>query len=152
MYLQTSGHGQHGKIDTDALCRFVCTLAEERMSLVIVGDLNLPSMDWELNFGSLDGVHDAFLYLCLELNLDQLISDPTQNKNTFDIFLTSDPRMVLDYSIDLPLGASDHNAVLIYFNPVSIGSAKQCKNETKTKMVWDQISVNNAINSLNQID
>ena len=125
-------------IDAEALCECLRVLASDRLTLVIAGDINLPNMDWELNIGPIDGVHDTILNLCLELNLDQLIREPTRDKNILDVFLTTDPHLVMDYSIDLPLGASDHNSVLIYFNPESINSAKPCRQPMKNKTNWDQ--------------
>jgi len=139
-------------IDAEALCECLRVLARDRLSLILAGDLNLPKMDWELSLGPSDGVHDTIMNFCLELNLEQLIRKPTRDKNILDVFLTNDPQIVMDYSIDLPLGASDHNSVLIYFNPVSIGLVKPCKKQMKSKIIWDQNSINGAINCLNQID
>lgn len=78
----------------------------ERRS-VIIGDFNLPEMDWEKGTargrtaGLLEAVEDSFM--------DQLVNFPTQVKgNTLDLILTNIPDMFDEVSEQGRLGKSDH--------------------------------------------
>ena len=90
--------------------------------------------------------------MCMELNLDQLIDEPTRNSNILDIILTSDPQLVLNYSIEPPLGASDHNSVVASLNSSIFCKTKNVNIKPATKIVWDPNNVTGALNYLHLVD
>ncbi len=79
---------------------------------IIVGDFNLPSIDWERR--SAAGARPTqFLEACEEANLDQLITFPTQVRgNTLDLLITNIPDRVTEVKDIGRLGRSDHSMIL----------------------------------------
>lgn len=80
-----------------------------RTPLFLLGDFNFPKIHWSTT-GAV--VFDssvetkAFVKLCTDFNLSQLITEPTRGANTLDLLLTTTPDLVHELSF-LP-GLSDH--------------------------------------------
>jgi len=75
-----------------------------------------------------DSVHDLLLNKFSDLGLHQMVLEPTRDKNILDIVLVSDSLTFLDYTIDQPLGTSDHNSVLFNLTFASARSSqRQCR-------------------------
>ena len=77
------------------------------------GDLNLPNIDWTTNSPSGNNYPLLFCNLVLdlfsEINFTQLVTFPTRESNTLDIFATNRPTLI-NKCISVP-GISDHDAV-----------------------------------------
>ena len=78
----------------------------------LVGDINLPSIDWNSNYSS-NNYEMRFLDVLDEGGLEQLITEPTryrisQNPSLLDLLITSNPSSVTDIIIADPFGKSDH--------------------------------------------
>lgn len=78
---------------------------------VILGDFNLPDINWESLSGSSPQSHN-FCDLIFKYNITQFVTLPTHTKgNILDLILSNDPDLVHDLSIDssnsLP-PSSDH--------------------------------------------
>ena len=79
-------------------------------SVVIVGDFNFPSINWENSYSSIS-VDQSFLDMFCNLGLDQLITEPTHIKgNTLDLLLTDNPRLISNVKVNdgWQLTKSDH--------------------------------------------
>ena len=69
-------------------------------SLIIVGDFNFPSIDWENNYSS-HSIDQSFLELFSNLGLAQLIDKPTHIAgNILDLLLTDNSSIVGNVQID----------------------------------------------------
>ena len=78
-------------------------------TFVLMGDFNYPELNWGVG-NSLDGSH-SFIE-CLENNFfDQIVSEPTRDKNYLDLILCSDKNLVNQLSVDEPFGNSDHQLI-----------------------------------------
>ena len=106
--------------DEDSLNRF--TESMQRVSslnayVVIGGDFNLPSLDWttcSLKTPSVyPRLHTKFLDLLNDHGLQQMVTFPTRENNTLDLFLTNFPTLV-PRTEGVP-GISDHFAVYMEF-------------------------------------
>ncbi len=78
---------------------------------VIVGDFNLPGIDWER--GTATGRRwTQFLEACEDAGLEQLVTFQTQVRgNILDLLLTNIPDRVSDVKAIGRLGKSDHTMV-----------------------------------------
>ena len=85
--------------------------------VVIGGDFNLPSFDWKtcnLKTPSVyPRLHNQFLDLLNDHGLQQMVTFPTRENNTLDLFVTNYPTLVP--RIEGVPGISDHFAVYMEF-------------------------------------
>ena len=84
--------------------------------IIILGDFNLPDIDWPSNTARSDGVHDAFLTCFNTFGLTQFVNQPTRinlsgKDNILDIILSNDCLLINSVDCIPPLGTSDHNIV-----------------------------------------
>ena len=91
------------------------TLVNQRNSAVwLLGDFNLPEIDWENLIPSPECGHPTFYRDCLEVLddclLEQMVTSPTRGQNILDLFLTTNPTLVDNVSITP--GLSDNDIVL----------------------------------------
>ena len=84
------------------------------VNVVIVGDFNIPEIDWNTNaiLGN-SGLAHAFIDLLDDLYLNQLITKPTrvregQQSNVLDLLITDQENIVEHWELNAPLGKSDH--------------------------------------------
>jgi len=91
---------------------FVCSV---QCPTTLVGDFNLPNIDWEsYTISGLDrGEVNATLLDAMLLNdLSQFVSEPTRIDNVLDLVLSSDPLGISFCSVGTPFATSDHSAVI----------------------------------------
>ena len=83
-------------------------------TICILGDFNLPKIDWTTKTLKPDYSHPTFYTDCLEAFddrlLEQRVTSPTRGQNILDLFLIINPTLVEKISV-LP-GLSDHGIVL----------------------------------------
>ena len=83
--------------------------------IVLVGDFNLPNIDWELE-SAVNNYDCAFVELLEDLGLQQLVNVPTRYRegqipSLLDLLITSDENIVPNISYASPFGKSDHITV-----------------------------------------
>ena len=91
------------------------TLLDFAKNVAIVGDMNLPEVDWS-TYSSCNAFSDDFTELAFDCNLTQLVTGPTRCAgNTLDIALTNfDGIGHVDTIIDLPPNlSSDHYMMVL---------------------------------------
>ena len=80
----------------------------------LLGDFNLPKIDWQLQTPTLDCEYQTFYSDCLQTFsdclLEQMVTSPTRGQNILDLFFTTNPTLVL--SVSIQPGLSDHDIVL----------------------------------------
>ena len=108
----------------------------------LLGDFNLPKVDWEHLKPKPDCSHPTFYRECLEAlgdcMLEQMVTSPTRGQNILDLFFTTNPTLVDDITI-IP-GLSDHDIVLAQVN-VKPEVTKQVPRNIPLykKANWDQL-------------
>ena len=96
----------HNIIDTN-----LKALAEKYGKFILVGDINLPSVNWNQQSSS-NGLETKFINSFNDVGFEQLILGPTHKLgNTLDLLLTTCPHLITGLKIDpLPIcGSSDHS-------------------------------------------
>ena len=78
---------------------------------VVVGDLNLPKVNWSNYTGPSLDVYNAFLQFVTEHSYSQLVLFPTRLHNILDVILTTDPAAFGVVEPDCPIGTSDHCSI-----------------------------------------
>ena len=87
----------------------------KQASIWLIGDFNLPDVDWE-NFvfrsgGRYPAPSKAMLEIAMDHNLFQKVTKPTRENSILDLCFTNTPSFIKD--IDVIGGISDHNIVVI---------------------------------------
>ena len=59
-------------------------------TIVLVGDVNLPNIDWFSLNSPDDNIHSVFLKLCTQFGLYQFVDSPTRDNHILDLVLSSD--------------------------------------------------------------
>lgn len=93
----------------------------------LAGDFNLRDIDW-INLSvkpssPIASQCKAFLDMCTNYHLQQLVLTPTRANNTLDLFLTTNPSQITSSDTLPGLGSSDHDIVRI----VSVAQPKRNK-------------------------
>ena len=91
---------------------------------VIIGDINLPKIDWNSLTCTGDILHKQFLLFVIESGYCQLVDFPTHNENLLDVLLTTDTKFFSSIKPDIPFGSSDHTSVkfsMLFYNDYSPG-------------------------------
>ena len=107
----------------------------------LMGDFNLPKVDWQSSAPTPDCKFPTFYRECLEVFndclLEQTVTSPTQGKHILDLFFTSNPTLIDSVSI-LP-GLSDHDIVRVLVNTIP-SQTKQVPHNIPLyeKADWDQ--------------
>ena len=95
----------------EQLCSYLSSLVVLNPVQVIVGDFNLPYVDWSISQGSCP-FDQAFCDMVFDYNLCQLFSQPTHiTGNTLDLVVTTEPAAVEELGVhpasECPM-CSDH--------------------------------------------
>ena len=96
----------------------ICNSSEH---CILIGDFNLPNIDWTTNFFPGDYKSQAFLTFFTDYGFEQLIDECTRNLNFLDLLLINDPAIISEYSVEAPFSNSDHESIVfnIYVADVS---------------------------------
>jgi len=73
----------------------------------MVGDFNLPLIDWSNKTAPTDDIHSLCLQFCNNFGLTQYVDDD----NVLDLVLTNDPYIISSVDIAEPFSNSDHCVV-----------------------------------------
>ena len=87
------------------------SLCVSESNVVLMGDFNLPHFDWSALTYPADGIHDVFAQCVFDNGMTQFVTCPTRGSRVLDLVLATDPQIVFDLSVGMPLGTSDHNSV-----------------------------------------
>jgi len=102
---------------------------------VIVGDLNLPSIDWNTLSCHGSELGNLFLDFVIQYSWTQFVNFPTRCQNTFDLVLADVERVVTHIGQKPPIGRSDHAAVDMMFDLVRAGKHVH-KPDTQARYLW----------------
>jgi len=89
----------------------LCYLCDVDYTVVIVGDLNLPNIDWSVRSAPDDDIHSLFLKFSNNFGLSQFVSSPTRDANVLDLVMSNDPYVVSKVDVVDPFSNSDHCAI-----------------------------------------
>jgi len=76
--------------------------------VVLVGDFNLPHVDWNLLNSPDDDIQSAFLQFCVHYGLYQFVDVPTRDDHILDLVLSSDHNIMSKLQVAETFSTSDH--------------------------------------------
>ena len=88
-------------------------MAVSNRTVVIVGDFNLPKIDWDSYTGPSDTIHQMFVSFLVHSGLrpTQLINFKT-HENILDLLICNDVNYISRLQSDVPSGTSDHATII----------------------------------------
>lgn len=106
-------------VQDEAMCNLIAEALEylfnTTLPVCIMGDLNLPLIDWSNKSTTDNATQSMFLNLFMSNSFNQLVYFPTRGANILDLILTDDPSMIVNVRGTAPLGSSDHLCILFNF-------------------------------------
>jgi len=75
---------------------------------VLVGDLNLPHIDWKHLTCSADYIHSIVFDFIIKYGFCQLVTFGTRQDNLLDVVLSDDELLIASVAPQPPIGHSDH--------------------------------------------
>lgn len=88
-------------------------LSPRNYKVVILGDFNLPSIDWTTSNFSASPQTSCLCEYIQNNGLHQIINFPTREQNILDLVFVSDVLSVYNVTAAPPISSSDHNCVVI---------------------------------------
>jgi hypothetical protein len=126
-----------GHENLQELCEILKNLEKET---IVVGDFNLPEVNWETEMSGARG--RPVLEAAMDQQLTQLIDFATHIKgNTLDLLLVNCLERILSVSAAGRLGKSDHEIILFEAMVTKIGSRKQ---ECIERLNWKKANYEDA--------
>ena len=100
-----------------ALINLIDTACRENQTPIIIGDFNLPGIDWHLEDEGDSQVEYEFMHCFQQASLYQHVRHPTRSRFSqrpaiLDLVLTRLESEISDLKQEVPLGKSDHNVLL----------------------------------------
>ena len=128
------------------LCNLLRTLGGR---VVVVGDFNMPGIDWERGWSAREGermltemVEDKFWH--------QVVSEPTHRLgNTLDLCLVSSLELVSGMEVIAPLGTSDHFGLEVNLQGMAEESSSNSKEEVPD---WAKADMKAMSGKLDEVD
>jgi Reverse transcriptase (RNA-dependent DNA polymerase)/Endonuclease-reverse transcriptase len=96
----------------DTLILDLMRLCSPGVRCVLVGDFNMPEIDW-INVIIPSSGRSRLLYdFSVDAGLTQLITESTRLGNILDLVFTNDPLIISQLRVAPPLGSSDHESLI----------------------------------------
>ena len=109
--------------DTDAvsyisdLCNCIDMLMPRSGSVIVCGDFNFPTIDWNSLSCTLHNCSytctGVFIDFVLKHGFTQLVDSPTHGSNLLDLILCNDINSILNTSVCAPFSTSDHSMIIV---------------------------------------
>ena len=93
------------------IIRLLKKLCSTEKCVLLLGDLNLPAMDWSLYHAPDNVVHNNFLSFIDSYCFYQHVNAPTRNNNILDLVLSTDRKLICELELLPAIGNSDHNVI-----------------------------------------
>ncbi|XP_012562875.1 uncharacterized protein LOC105847690 [Hydra vulgaris] len=91
---------------------FLYFVFDQKKRVVILGDFNLPDIDWHYYHGPESVIHNSFSHFTNRYSLIQNVDQPTRENSILDLILSSFSSFISNLGIEPPIGTSDHNVII----------------------------------------
>ena len=91
-------------------------LSESMSPTILLGDFNLPDMDWSYYTAPNNDFYNLFVEFINENAFHQFTQTPTRLENILDLVLTNCHSVISDLQVLCPFSSSDHNVVQFNVN------------------------------------
>jgi len=92
--------------------RYLEQICSQEETIILLGDFNLPGIDWKNSIPSQEAKCTRFFDMCTSYGLNQYVTEPTRIKNILDLVFSNDRTLISDVEVGVPFGTSDHNSIV----------------------------------------
>lgn len=129
------------------LTDYISIICEVNHPVIILGDFNLPNLDW-VNFSwPKTPIYEKFAASISQNSLSQIVNETTRYNNLIDLLLTTTPLEIINVSVEPPFSTSDHNKICF-----DIGNAFTTEPESKQFYNFKKCKIQDMKNFLLQQD
>ena len=100
---------------------------------VVLGDFNLPNIDWSIPSSPKVYQQNLFLDCFLKFGLYQKVTEPTRQQHMLDLVFANDPNLIDCTIVKAPVGSCDHNTVWFDLNVPLVA------HEFREKYIWNKM-------------
>jgi hypothetical protein len=111
------------------LKQFVNYVTSKRGKHVIIGDFNLPNVNWEALTAPEAGKQRSFMQVFSKLGYMQHVKEPTRGGNILDLIFTDEKGLISEVKVANRFSTSDHNIVaaqLAFGVPCEVKQIRTC--------------------------
>jgi hypothetical protein len=117
---------------------------------ILLGDFNLPGIDWYTGTSTTNFNQDKFLDTFNRYALYQHVTEPTRGLNMLDLVFSNEQHIIKNLMIGPPLANSDHSTISFYIN---IGRCEMDGASTSREMrAWLNVDKEGAIAELQLVE
>ena len=124
-------------------CQLISHCSRSMTNVIIIGDFNLPLIDWSNNVSPITRQYNSFNE-CFSDALTQHVNFPTRGNNTLNLILTVDPLNVTHVkavnNFQLLDNISDHVAI-VFFQLIRLTIHNPPRNIMKVTMTLDMLTL-----------
>lgn len=102
--------------DNGQLAKVLSDLVSCEFSSIILGDFNMPAINWNGTEYTAPAEFKVFTEMLLCHNLKQLVHEATRSNSVLDLVFSNDPQLIDNVAVSVPIGLSDHNSVIFEVN------------------------------------
>lgn len=102
------------------LAKVISDLVSCEFSSVVVGDFNMPGIDWNKDDYAAPSEFKVFTDMLVCHNFKQMVLEPTRCSSILDLVLSNDSELIHNVSVSAPVGLSDHNSVTFCVRCVAV--------------------------------
>ena len=114
----------------------VCSACD---SCILVGDFNLPNIEWKKNSLPGDFKSQLFLKFLTDCGFVQYIDEFTRNTRILDLLCCNDPLLISEFSVSVPFYNSDHEAIEFSIAVAATGFQNPSNNlPYPRKLLWQK--------------
>ena len=111
-YYRSGGFDKEATDYMTASVKCLKKLCSTANRVLLLGDFNLPEIDWNYYRGPDNVIYNSFIYFVNSYGLSQCVNQPTRGNNILDLVLSSGHSLIKDFYCLPPIGVSDHNVVV----------------------------------------
>ncbi len=102
-----------GTVETGRLCDVLTQFTDCPHQVIILGDFNIPEIDWTMQCRPKGTSAQTFLDFIVTEGLQQLVKYPTRQDKILDLVLCTELSAVYAVQVIEPFGTSDHSSLQI---------------------------------------
>jgi hypothetical protein len=119
-------------------------ICESGCATLIIGDFNLPHINWKNLHASDDDIYLPMMNIFCEYGFTQYNDQPTRNHNKLDLVFCKNPHFITDITTEEAFAFSDHDKVCFSIC-LNVSPKQQCNDSTYfydfAKADYDQIAL-----------
>lgn len=110
--------------------------------VILMGDFNLPDVDWNLYSAPANAIYDMFIKFINEFGLSQLVCTPTRLSDTcknsiLDLLITNTHNVISEINVQIPFSTSDHCVIQFSINNPAANNSPWIHSDDDEELYYD---------------